>query len=219
MAAASPIVTFVHFAIPTFHLPKADDESLADVTLTFPGTEEVIKANRIILAASSPVWKSMFCQDFEENEAATVEIKDFSIECMKLFKDFIHSAGIRIPDHKLGIELHSCAHFYQMDELLDFTRIYLIQTFPKVNVVDIIREAELRGSPQLKNAQIYLIQTVSKDNVVDIIQQTELRGNSLLKKACLYVLKTNKIDDIAKFEELTDGTILLQILKFIKKVA
>ena len=79
-----------------------DEGKLFDVVLVVQ--DEKISAHKLVLAASSSYFRSMFAGDMLESRSSLVELKDVEPEAMKLLVDFSYSSQLEITtDNVLSV--------------------------------------------------------------------------------------------------------------------
>lgn len=144
-----------------------DEGLLSDVTFGFQDTKEVIRAHRNILAAKSSVFKLMFTQDFQEKNHGVVEIKEYDYDTMWTLIRFIYSGSVVLKDVKSALEVHSCSHYYDLKELLEIAGEYLAKKVSRDSVVAVLKEAHIRGVPQLKKACLKIMEKTKREKIKD----------------------------------------------------
>lgn len=109
-----------------------------------------IGAHRAVLAARSPVFRSMFSHDLKEKEMSAINISDMSIQACQAFLSYIY-ANIQYQDfltHRL--HLLRAADKYDVSDLKDACQESLLQDIHANNVLDRLQSAFLYRLPMLK---------------------------------------------------------------------
>ncbi|GER45944.1 BTB/POZ domain-containing protein [Striga asiatica] len=110
-----------------------------------------VRAHRAVLAARSPVFRSMFSHDLREKENSAVDLPDMSIEaCRALLHYMYGSIG---PDefsaHRLA--LLWAADKYDISDLKDACHESLLEDIDTNNVLERLQNASLYQLPKLKD--------------------------------------------------------------------
>lgn len=111
-----------------------------------------IGAHRAVLAARSPVFRSMFSHDLKEKELSTINISDMSIEVCQAFLSYIYGS-IEHEDflaHRLA--LLRAADKYDMSDLKEACHDSLMEDIDGKNVLERLQNASLYGLPKLKSS-------------------------------------------------------------------
>ncbi|KAM0070670.1 putative chromatin remodeling & transcription regulator BTB-POZ family [Helianthus debilis subsp. tardiflorus] len=109
-----------------------------------------VGAHRAILAARSPVFKSMFSHDLKEKEMSVINISDMSIEACQAFLSYIY--GNIIDQHFLThrLELLRAADKYDVTDLKEACHESLLDDIDTNNVLERLQNASLYRLPKLK---------------------------------------------------------------------
>ncbi|CAL5335489.1 unnamed protein product [Camellia sinensis] len=117
-----------------------------------------IGAHRAVLAAQSPVFRSMFSHNLKEKELSTVNISDMSIEACQAFLNYIYGniQQEEFLSHRLG--LLQAADKYDIADLKEACHESLLQDIDTENVLERLQNASLYRLPKLKaNCMRYLV--------------------------------------------------------------
>ncbi|KAI4306260.1 hypothetical protein L6164_029553 [Bauhinia variegata] len=109
-----------------------------------------IGAHRAVLAARSPVFRSMFSHDLKEKELSTIDISDMSIEACQAFLNYLYG-NIKHEDfltHRLA--LIRAADKYDVSDLKDACHDSLLEDIDAKNVLERLQNATLYQLPKLK---------------------------------------------------------------------
>ncbi|XP_057986595.1 BTB/POZ domain-containing protein At1g21780-like [Hevea brasiliensis] len=130
-------------------LSRMLDEAIhADVTIhTADGT---LRAHKAILAASSPVFQSMFHHDFKEKESSTINIEDMSTESCMAFLSYLYGTIKQEDFWKHRLALLEAANKYDNADLKDACEESLVEDINTGNVLDRLQEAWLYQLDKLK---------------------------------------------------------------------
>ncbi|XP_057724905.1 BTB/POZ domain-containing protein At1g55760-like [Arachis stenosperma] len=120
--------------------------------ITINASDGSIGAHRAVLAARSPVFRSMFSHDLKENDDSTINISDMSTESCQAFINYLY--GIighqEFVMHRL--ELVRAADKYDICDLRDVCHESLVEDIDSSNVLERLQNAYLYGLPKLKNS-------------------------------------------------------------------
>ncbi|KAL5735529.1 hypothetical protein ACOSP7_029999 [Xanthoceras sorbifolium] len=111
-----------------------------------------IGAHRAVLAARSPVFRSMFSHDLKEKELSTINISDMSIEACQAFLGYIYGniEHEEFMTHRLA--LLSAADKYDISDLKEACHDSLLEDIDAKNVLERLQNASLYQLPKLKSS-------------------------------------------------------------------
>ncbi|URE18352.1 hypothetical protein MUK42_12616 [Musa troglodytarum] len=120
-----------------------------DITIN-AAADGSIGAHRAVLAARSPVFRSMFSHDLREKELSTVDISDMSFEACQAFLKYIY--GNFQPEEFLRhrVALLGAADKYDIADLKEACHESLLEDIDAMNVLERLHTAYLYGLPRLK---------------------------------------------------------------------
>ncbi|MED6199165.1 hypothetical protein PIB30_073347 [Stylosanthes scabra] len=126
--------------------------------ITINAADGSIGAHRAVLAARSPVFRSMFSHNLKEKELSTVNIQDMSIEACQALLNYLY--GIIKNDeflmHRLSL-LHA-ADKYDISDLREACHESLLEDIDTKNVLERLQNASLFRLMKLKMTCIrYLV--------------------------------------------------------------
>ncbi|GJW25510.1 BTB/POZ domain-containing protein-like protein [Tanacetum coccineum] len=110
-----------------------------------------IGAHRAVLAASSPVFDSMFTHDLKEKDLSAINIPDMCIEVCRTFLSYLYSNNIQYQDfltHRLS--LLSAADKYDVSSLKDACQESFLEDIDSANVLERLQIAFIYRLPRLK---------------------------------------------------------------------
>ncbi|KAK1299951.1 BTB/POZ domain-containing protein [Acorus calamus] len=119
--------------------------------ITIEASEGSIGAHRAVLAARSPVFRSMFSHDLKEKQLSTVNISDMSIEACQAFLNYMYG-DVRVDDfitHRLA--LLRAADKYDVSDLKEACHESLLEDIDSKNVLERLQYATLYQLPMLKS--------------------------------------------------------------------
>ncbi|XWS09600.1 hypothetical protein CRYUN_Cryun39dG0003500 [Craigia yunnanensis] len=111
-----------------------------------------IGAHRAVLAARSPVFRSMFSHNLQEKELSTINISDMSIEACLAFLGYIYG-NIKHEEfltHRLA--LLRAADKYDISDLKEACDKSLLEDIDAKNVLERLQNAALYQLPKLKSS-------------------------------------------------------------------
>uniref|UniRef100_A0A1J3H865 BTB/POZ domain-containing protein n=1 Tax=Noccaea caerulescens TaxID=107243 RepID=A0A1J3H865_NOCCA len=154
-----------------------------DITINASGGS--IGAHRAVLAARSPVFRSMFLHDLKEKELSAINIPDMPLDACQAFLGYIYGS-IKNGDflvHRLA--LLQAADKYDIADLKDACHLSLLEDIDTKNVLE-----------RLQNAYLY--------------QLVELKGSCMR-----YLVKFGKIfeirDEFTVFMQCADRDLISQV--------
>lgn len=122
------------------------DEKFADCIFNIGGIE--IKAHKLILACSSPVFEKMFFGDFS---SSAIEICDISVEDFKNVLEFIYTERICISCVQNAWSLYHVADKYILDDLADVCVSYIKKNLTMKNLILNYEFAEMYNILDIKD--------------------------------------------------------------------
>ncbi len=130
------------------------NDTFADATLVCQG--EVIRCHRVILAARSGLFETMFTQiGFKEGASKQVEVKEMPLATLKAMIDYIYSDQL---DEETDISaLFSAAHLYRIDGLVIRCADIMIKTLAVENAAEFFFKGFLTDQTPLKIAAMGFI--------------------------------------------------------------
>ncbi len=99
-----------------------EEGKLLDVTLMVEGEE--IRAHKLILAANSHYFRSMFAGDMLESRSSSVELKDVEFEAMRLLVDFSYTSQLEITTDNV-LSLLAASSIFDFPAILEATSKFL----------------------------------------------------------------------------------------------
>lgn len=111
-----------------------------------------IGTHRAVLAARSPVFRSMFSHNLKEKELSTINISDMSIEACQAFLSYIYG-NIKHEEfltHRLA--LLRAADKYDIADLKEACHESLLEDIDTKNVLERLQNAALYQLPKLKSS-------------------------------------------------------------------
>lgn len=128
-----------------------ENELFTDVTIKCGDSR--FPAHKAILAAQSPVFKSIFVTNMEEKESNTVNITDISATAMPALLTYIYTGTIsKGMTLTLAKELLVVANTYQLYHLLEACETNLKFWMEATNVLELLVLADDNNAPNLKKA-------------------------------------------------------------------
>ncbi|KAL9665871.1 hypothetical protein QQ045_000192 [Rhodiola kirilowii] len=130
-------------------LSRMLDENIhTDVTInTADGT---LKAHKAVLAASSPVFQSMFIHDLREKESSTIKLDDMSTEACSALLSYLYGTIKQEDFWKHRLSLLGAANKYAILRLKDCCEESLLEDINSTNVLERLQEAWLYQLHNLK---------------------------------------------------------------------
>ena len=158
---------------------------LCDITIN--ADDGSIRAHRAILAARSPVFRSMFSHDLREKELSTVDISDMSLDACRGFLNYIYG-NLRSEEflaHRLA--LLGAADKYDIADLKEACVESLLEDIDARNVIERLQTGHLYRLQRLKDSclrflvdfrKVYemqdefsaFLQTADRDLVAEVFQ-------------------------------------------------
>ncbi|XP_011408180.2 PREDICTED: kelch-like protein 20, partial [Amphimedon queenslandica] len=126
-----------------------DEEKLCDVTLLVQGVE--IKAHKIVLAASSHYFRSMFAGDMIESRSSSVELKDVEPDAISLLVEYSYTSQLEITSNNVQ-SVMAAASIFDFPFVLEATAKFLATHLHPSNCLGMRAFGRTYGSEALVNA-------------------------------------------------------------------
>jgi speckle-type POZ protein len=130
-----------------------------DIWLSLSEGGEKVGAHKLVLAARSPVFRTMFSSEMTEARGTEVNISDFSAAAVGAFVRFLNAdqcASATLND--CAQELLAMADKYQVFTLMVMCESYLSSVLAPDNVVSLLKFADGHNATQLKaRALAYIV--------------------------------------------------------------
>ncbi len=192
---------------------------LCDVELDAGGKR--ISAHRVLLAAKSQYFKSMFSNKFKESKSKVVYIKEITFPGLKNIVDSIYTAKITLDETNIK-DVLPAAHLFQMTDVIDeigdwmmenvtitqcFTYLQLAEKFNMENVIATVNEFILANFATVSAQNAFNL--ISKEALIKYISSDTL--NTGLHEFVVYKAANNWITANKISHEEVD-----EILSFIR---
>ncbi|XAR55563.1 hypothetical protein NMG60_11035672 [Bertholletia excelsa] len=142
-------------------LSRMLDEGIhADVTINT--AEGTLKAHKAVLAASSPVFQSMFMHNLREKESSTIDIEDMSQESCMALLSYLYGTIKQEDFWKHRLALLGAANKYDIANLKDSCEESLLEDINSGNVLERLQEAWLYQLNKLKRGCLMYLFDFSK---------------------------------------------------------
>ncbi|XP_058218168.1 BTB/POZ domain-containing protein At1g21780 [Rhododendron vialii] len=158
-------------------LSRMLDEAIhADVTINT--SEGTLRAHKAILAASSPVFSSMFVHDLREKESSTIDIEDMSQESCMALLSYLYGTIKQEDFWKHRLALLGAANKYDIVNLKESCEESLLEDINSGNVLERLQEAWLYQLNKLKKGCLMYLFDFGKiydvrDEINDFFRQAD----------------------------------------------
>lgn len=122
-----------------------------DVVLNCAGERE-FKVHKAVLSVRSPVFQAMFENDLEETRKNEVKITDIDPEVLKEMLSFIYCG--KVSKFENCCDLFVAADKYQIEDLMDYCHMYLLNNINENNLIHCLRLADTYNKKELKENAI-----------------------------------------------------------------
>lgn len=142
-----------NMSTPNFKMMSKCMEALSetkDITFKFRESLIEVKANKIIIQAVSPTFKSMFSGAFNEIDSAVIH--DIKPEIFQMLIDVIHMKPIDLQNVEDAIELLVAADMYIVDEVKNVSQDFLVKACTIDNLFFLYKHATFFKLPKLIRA-------------------------------------------------------------------
>ncbi|XP_068242607.1 BTB/POZ domain-containing protein 6-B-like [Palaemon carinicauda] len=121
---------------------------LADLTICFPGHELAsIKAHRLVLAMSSPVFEAMLFGPLAEGPE--LYLHEDPPEAFEWLLDYVYKGQTQLPTVRQAVQIYQLASKYQMEPLIKLCSDYLRASLTAANLPEMYDTAVLLEDNQL----------------------------------------------------------------------
>ncbi|CAL5417420.1 unnamed protein product [Camellia sinensis] len=130
-------------------LSRMLDEAVhTDVTIN--AADGTLRAHKAILAASSPVFQSMFLHNLSDKESSTIDIRDMSQESCMALLSYLYGTIKQEDFWKHRLALLGAANDYDIANLKDSCEESLLEDINSGNVLERLQEAWIYQLDKLK---------------------------------------------------------------------
>ncbi|AAF79503.1 F20N2.15 [Arabidopsis thaliana] len=147
--------------------------------ITINASDGSIGAHRAVLAARSPVFRSMFLHDLKEKELSEINVLDMPLDACQAFLSYIYG-NIQNEDfliHRLA--LLQAAEKYDIADLKEACHLSLLDDIDTKNVLERLQNAYLYQLPELKaSCMRYLIKVLGVLTQNPNSKTSEIRHNA-----------------------------------------
>jgi len=136
-------------------------KELSDVVLECQGQK--FEAHQVILAASSPVFRSMFQADMKEKKSQLVEIKDLESDVVSEMLKLIYTGSCVVTkddpdlDMDMVFGLLKASDKYQMETLKNVCQSLLSSHLKLENSLKFLVLGDMYGAQEMKNAAMEIV--------------------------------------------------------------
>ncbi|KAJ4828708.1 hypothetical protein Tsubulata_029676 [Turnera subulata] len=120
--------------------------------ITINASDGSIGAHRSVLAARSPVFRSMFAHNLKEKELSMINISDMTMEACQAFLNYIYGNIEREEFLAHRLSLLRAADKYDIADLKEACHDSLLEDIDTKNVLDRLQSASLYQLPKLKTS-------------------------------------------------------------------
>lgn len=127
------------------------EKKLCDVSLVVGGKE--VEAHRVVLAANSAYFYTMFTGDLLESSSREVVLKEVDFEAVKLLVDYCYTAVIDFNTSNAE-SLLKTAHLLQFNNIVKGCCVFMSSQLHPANCLGISSFAELHGCTTLRDTAL-----------------------------------------------------------------
>nr|XP_045602881.1 BTB/POZ domain-containing protein 6-like [Procambarus clarkii] len=120
---------------------------LADLTITFPGHHKSIKAHRLVLAMSSPVFEAMLYGPLAEG--LYLRVHEDPPEAFEWLLEYMYRGQTHLPGVSLTVQVYQLASKYQIETLMALCSEHLRETLTATNLPEMYDTAVLLEDSKL----------------------------------------------------------------------
>jgi len=160
--------------------------------------------HKTVLVKCSPFFKAMLSLDCEETMNNRMKVKDFSVEVVVTFLEYLYAEYERIPEQdvykrkfdktRITPQLMKMCHMYQVESLHQECLKYLMENISDANAVGTWIEAERCESKDLKHLAIKHI-AKKKEHIHSIPGMDETYQCPELMKSMVEFLSSRSAED------------------------
>ena len=154
------------------HIPKRATQCYEagiglDYSIMVSGKE--LKASKYVLAQVSPVFEAMFTNDWKDSRNNSLDIEDFEYPEVNALVRLIHGLEFIPSTIDLTIKLMLVADKYEVLELRDQCKEYVLNGLNEDNVMDVLMVAHQLGLDDIQQKALHLItsQKLNGDKLFD----------------------------------------------------
>ena len=169
-----------------------EHELLCDVTIHSRDSEHL--AHRVVLAAASNYFRTLFLSDFMEAQSGVIKLKDIGSDLMADLLEHIYSGSIDINEAN-GLELFCIADRFEVIGLKKSCEDFLLKTIDKSNCLNILRLGQSVNEGSLeKTAFGFIVENfqdfISTDDFYDL---TIDEFTAIIRQSNLYIEREEEL--------------------------
>ena len=139
-----------------------DEDKLCDVVLIVQG--EKIKAHKLVLAANSSYFRSMFAGDMLESRSSIVELRDVDAAAMKSLVNFSYSSQLEITTDNV-LSIIAASSIFDFPSILEASSKFLSAHLHPSNCIGMRALGVTYGSDSLVNTATWHFRNHFTDSV------------------------------------------------------
>ena len=168
-----------------------------DFNIKVSGKE--VKASKFVLAEISPVFEAMFTNDWKDSANSRMDIEDFDYPEVDALVRLIHGLEFISSNVELTIKLMLVADKYEVLELRDQCKEYVMNGLNEENVMDVLIVAHQLGFDDIQQ------------KALDLITSLKMNEDKLFDEEKLFEDRTFRPDLWAMIAKVVYPTTLLDL--------
>lgn len=172
--------------------------------------EESFPVHKLVLAAKSPFFESLFGRGFKVSEEHQIPFEDVKSASVSAWLDYLYTDDVKITEEIVS-DLIRFAQYYELGHLQQKCCHYLCQTVNVTNLIQFIGYGHIHELEGLEDALVASVQsTISLENLeacLKLIRDDKIKN---LETVCLAQIKTRfpinyfALDETRKLLEIAD---------------
>ncbi|XP_054719908.1 speckle-type POZ protein-like [Uloborus diversus] len=142
----------------------------SDVTLRLGDKD--FPAHKVILANRSKVFEAMFNSDMKENQENIVELVEMNLSTAQDMLKYIYTGSVQVVDMDRAINLYTVADRYDLQELKEWCKAFMLEHITSDYVCDVALIADLHNEEDLAK----VAKCVLKKNVKSILNSEKWKS-------------------------------------------
>lgn len=159
----------------------ASNDERKDITFEFKDSDVKIKAHKFILQTVSSTFTSMYTGAFKEKDSAVIH--DIHPKIFQMLIDGIYMKPINMTSIDEAIELYHAAEMYDLDDLKNISKKFMIDNLTIGNCFYLFQNAKLFGITEVAKKCIKYFKQggYAYDVLISLmLQKTEINEDSLV---------------------------------------
>ncbi|XP_050524049.1 kelch-like protein 12 [Daktulosphaira vitifoliae] len=154
--------------------------TLCDVTLV-TNDDLKIPAHKVILAAASPVFLSMFNNDFKESKEDYIPIRGIDSDVLKIIMSYLYTYHLEVNQSNVE-RILKAVDYLDLNHAKNVCYRYIEENISPTNCINFMKTTEMISNTKLYDyCFLYTIKNISEVMEQDVVSLYELSSEDIIK--------------------------------------